>query len=633
LRGAALALRNADEALADLDASIERIGRQESEPLRQLRVDLLAGLKRNDQVEQELRALAKEFGRIVYFENLAVLYTSLGRLDAAEQVMRDAVAADPANVEAKVKLAQFQSRYRQQPAEAERTLKQFVADAPDNQQLLVYLGNFYEAGNRLDEARQTYEQAAEKGKKTSDGLNARNRLAALLIRAGQVPEALESLNDILEDEPDNLAALLARGEIHFAAGRSDEAVADFRGVLRREPENAVGLVLMARTHEARGDRPLAEDAYRRLLQAQPDNVEALTGLANLIGSAGQLDEAIKLFEQAAAAEPDSVAALAGLVAVRLEKGDLKDAEATARRFAALDDAQGTGQRELGRVLEAQGRLEEANQAFRKALLKKPDSSLALEGVVRTMQLRGQYPVATAFLTEHLEQYPDHVLARVLLGGNHLRAGQLVEARAALNQAIDQQPGLPRAYMVLAAAYPADPAARIKTYEQGIAANPTAGPLVQLLAGEHVAAGRPADAIKVYESQLDKDGMGPEVANNLAALLLDSREDAASHERALEIAQRFANSMSPMHLDTLGWAYYRTKDYPSAVRFLELAVAYGKSEPEARYHLAMAYLASDNATGARLELEKAVKEARPQAPWLAEARKTLASLSEKKAATG
>jgi len=78
------------------------------------------------------------------------------------------------------------------------------------------------------------------------------------------------------------------------------------------------------------------------------------------------------------------------------------------------------------------------------------------------------------------------------------------------------------------------------------------------------------------------------------------------------------------LDTVGWAYYRNKDYPQAVRFLERAVAAAGQAPQLRYHLGMAYVASGNTAGAKQELKQAVAD-KADYPGLAEAKEALAKL--------
>jgi predicted Zn-dependent protease len=116
------------------------------------------------------------------------------------------------------------------------------------------------------------------------------------------------------------------------------------------------------------------------------------------------------------------------------------------------------------------------------------------------------------------------------------------------------------------------------------------------------------------------------ANNLASLLLDFRTDPASYAEALELAKGLESSDNPAVLDTVGWAYYRNKDYPKAVQFLERAVAAAGQVPLLRYHLGMAYLASNNTDGARQELKQAVGSAKVDFPGIEVARETLKKLT-------
>lgn len=626
LRATVIALQNPEQGLAEYARAIDKLGPIDSRPIRQLRVDLLARLGRVAEVEKELRALIADFGAQLYYDNLARFYMGQNRPDEAEAVLREAVAADPANVRAKVEVARFQSVARRKPEEAEQTLKAYIAEDPENLELQTHLANFYEGGNRNDEALGIYEKVAAAAPTSAEGLAARNRIAALKLRAGRIDEGRERLDGILQDEPDNLQALLARGDLNFAAGRHEEAIADLRGVLRREPENVLGLTLLAQTHLATGDRALAEDAWRRLLRADPKNVEGLVGLATLVGEMQEVDEAQKLLDAALANAPQDPQALELAVGIALNNKDFRTAEKHARALAASEAAAaGVGQRELARVFEAEGKFGPAVDAYRKALEQKPDSAFSLEGVVRSLYLGKRGAEAAPFLTEHLERYPDHVMARVLLADTLLRERKLEEARAAAELAIEQQPELVRAYIVLATTYQDDPAARIGVFERGLKAKPGSGDLALLLAGEHQNAGRPEEAIKVLEQALESKENAPRIANNLAALLIDHRRDDKSHARALEIAKRFANTQNPMYLDTLGWAYYHNEDMDSAIRYLELAVVFGGNEPIVRYHLGMAYLAADNKVGAKEELGKAVAKVPPGTPWLAEAQATLAKL--------
>jgi predicted TPR repeat methyltransferase len=59
----------------------------------------------------------------------------------------------------------------------------------------------------------------------------------LLLEAGQVAEAADAFEEILEIEPGFVPALFSRGLVRMQAGDADAAAADFRAVLERQPSH------------------------------------------------------------------------------------------------------------------------------------------------------------------------------------------------------------------------------------------------------------------------------------------------------------------------------------------------------------------------------------------------------------
>jgi Flp pilus assembly protein TadD len=140
-------------------------------------------------------------------------------------------------------------------------------------------------------------------------------------------------------------------------------------------------------------------------------------------------------------------------------------------------------------------------------------------------------------------------------------------------------------------------------------------------------GTTGEAIQVYDLVLEKSPGNPLVANNLASLLLDHRQDKASLARALELAKPLATSGDPISMDTLGWAYYRNGDYPKAVRDLERAVATEAGNPLLQYHLGKAYVAARNPVGARQHLRRALELGGETSAFAADARTALKALGD------
>ena len=98
------------------------------------------------------------------------------------------------------------------------------------------------------------------------------------------------------------------------------------------------------------------------------------------------------------------------------------------------------------------------------------------------------------------------------------------------------------------------------------------------------------AITEYEHMLSKQPGSMIVANNLASLLSDHRNDKASLERAQSLAEILRESQVPQFKDTVGWVSYRRGDYVNAVSLLENAAAALPNIALVHYHLGMSYIA-------------------------------------------
>jgi tetratricopeptide (TPR) repeat protein len=216
--------------------------------------------------------------------------------------------------------------------------------------------------------------------------------------------------------------------------------------------------------------------------------------------------------------------------------------------------------------------------------------------------------------------------RFIEGGVYAREGNTAAAEQVFREIVEDQPAAAKAWVALANVFRKDPAKRIDVYQRGLAANPGNSELGLLLGTEYELAGRFDEAIAHYEQLLKANPNVMPAVNNLATLLSDHRSDAASYARALELARRLESASNPAELDTVGWAYYRNKDYARAIEFLQKAVDGAPEVPLLRYHLGMAYFAQGDATNARRELQHAVDRAKDDFPGLAEAKQTLIRLN-------
>ena len=620
--GIYIARSEPDAALDLVDDRLLVASGDNRKKLQQFRVIMLRAVNRNDEVEADLTAMLEEYpDDQVIAVTLAQLYASQGRIDESEKILRRIVDSDPTNAERRVEFVRFLANQRGLEA-AEAALKEFIAETPDEMKLQLALGRLHESSENFDEAYSAYE-AIEQANPTSEiGLEARNRMVAIKIRQGETDEARQMIADILQTEPNNAEALLVKAAFSFTDRDYDAAVTDLRTVLRSEPDSERARLLLARSHTGSGDAQLAQDAYRRLIEMNPNHPSASSELADLLARRGNLEEAEEVLRAKLEVTPDDRRAASNLVEALLLQGNTDDAEIEARTLMERDDPTGLAEYQLGRVLQAKNSNREAIAAYQLALTKNPEATQALQGLVAALIEDGEIGEAIGYLEKHGADYPEQIAPKLLLGAVLALDGNRAAAEEQFEAVIALQPNANRAYASLAALYPDNAMARIGIYERGVAANPTDETLGLLLASEYERAQEMDKAIEIYQVLMKVNESNDLVANNLAALLLDFRDDAASFNTALEVAKRFEDSKQPAMLDTLGWAYYRTGDYLNAIRYLGDATAGASNVALLHYHLGMAYMRSNNTVLARTELERAVELAKSDFPGIDEARATL-----------
>jgi len=397
-------------------------------------------------------------------------------------------------------------------------------------------------------------------------------------------------------------------------------------VLANEPHQTQSLLLLARTYRNQGLTAQAVDSYRRLLEQVPDQEEALSELTTLVIEQRDFQTAEELLRSRLEADPGDIQAASLLIEVLITQDKLTDAEERSRRLMGTDEGLTVGAFQLGRILQAQRKYPESVDAYRVALDGAPNSAVALEGLVFSLIRSGDVEEAKEILESKIAQDPGEIASRYLLGNILAEEGDAQAARALYEEVLVRTPQFANGYLAVARTYTGNPDSQAAVYRRGLAAIPGNAELGILLGTIYEESAEYEQAIALYDQVLEANPDAAFIRNNLAATLLDRREDAASYERALELARGFAQNRNPVFLDTLGWAHYRAGDAENAVRYLERAVANEQAATTSivHYHLGMAYAASDNIVGARQELTRALEMG--EFEWSEQARSALSALN-------
>ncbi len=167
-------------------------------------------------------------------QNLAVIYAKTGRLDAAVEQYRSALAIEPLHEAALYGLAWTFSqsrRYADAVPVYETIVQYFPADAKAR---LQYAHALREAG-RADDALREY---AEVTRLDPQGIEARMNAGLLLRDRGRPALAADVFRDALRVRPDLVDARVFLAEVSLQLGQRDDALRELREVLRQKPDHA-----------------------------------------------------------------------------------------------------------------------------------------------------------------------------------------------------------------------------------------------------------------------------------------------------------------------------------------------------------------------------------------------------------
>jgi len=199
-----------------------------------------------------------------------------------------------------------------------------------------------------------------------NNLDARLARARIYAWSGDITRAEAEVLEVLAVVPDNADALAARALFQAWAGKSDQALASYDELLSIAPEHQSGRRLRAQTGAWAGRAEESIVAYEALLAENPDDVEARIGLATTLGYAGRHARSIEEFDDVLARAPRDMRALTGAAKAQAAAGHLIEAERAADRAVDVDPENGSAWATLGQVYRAQNRDAAALEAFRTA---------------------------------------------------------------------------------------------------------------------------------------------------------------------------------------------------------------------------------------------------------------------------
>ncbi len=483
------------------------------------------------------------------------------------------------------------------------------------------------AAIELKVASRQYEQALRMIEETDAPGNARLRLLQVIAldALGRHQQALDRINALVADQPNNLEFLLRKSVLLERTGKFTEAEAVIGRMLeidptyeaayalgfrlfRNEAPDARKFLLLLRKlqgvrphsrlaryqtaylHVVRSELDRAEAIYRSLLETGPPDPAVLRDLVALLGRASRWDEAQTLLIESIEEDADNAALLDLLRQVTARTGDREPFFTRFERYLQQQDDSATKFLRLAGLYYDWHRLDPAIDAQRRAMAMDEPQRLPEHRVRLAELLReaGRHDEALAEIDRAIDAQPDRavlyrVKSRILTA---LERG--LDAVQVLREAIDRQTDDPLSLRIeLAGAYAQidQLAAGIEQLDRAIADAPNrAAELHYRKSHLSMRAGRPDRAEDALKAALAVDPNFAPANNDLGYTWADRGEHL--HE-AREMIQKAvaAQPDNAAYLDSMGWVMYKLGEFAPAVKLLARATELpGGNDPVLFDHL-------------------------------------------------
>ncbi len=160
--------------------------------------------------------------------------------------------------------------------------------------------------------------------------------ARQLAEAGSHREAEVAYNNLLQQDPNNLDALIGAGYNYSWNKQFDQARIKFETALSLDANATEALVGMAYNYAWAGNYAVARHTFQRLQSAQPTNIDAEKGLGYVSLWEGDGDEAVHYFRQLALHFPSEIEYRIALAQAYLIKHEVKNARLALQSALQLD---------------------------------------------------------------------------------------------------------------------------------------------------------------------------------------------------------------------------------------------------------------------------------------------------------
>lgn len=594
-----------DKAFDLVNSTIQKVG-ENKRAVKELQVLLIGMYARTNRIAEAepifIDLIEKYPDQSQYINQLALIYAQSKQVEKGEKLLLEAIEQSDNDNKNILSYINYVNQFRGEE-EATKTLERYVTDYKDQPRLKLALGGRYLKANNIDAARDIFEELTE-NPSVNESNEAKNQLAFMHLKDGHADKALILVEEVLQESPSNLRALMLRGTMALNRRDAPQAITDFRTMLRDQPNNLMVIRQLASAYILNGQEELAKDVVQKAVEIDASNKELNLLYARLQGKSKEFESAISTVEEILVTNEDDLVSIKTLFDLQIASKDYSGAKETAEKLKLASEDNPLGYYLSGVLLQSEQKYDEAEQEYLASLEKNPRANEPLSGLIRLYLTQKQNDKALDYLNGYIKNDPEYLVPYNLRGELGIAIKDYKLAKDSFEQAIERNNKWWIPYRGLSLSYAAQGKREqaMQALQRGFDNGANAERLGIDLALMQYRSGDRDAAINTYEKVIEKVPNSALAKNNLAMILVDDAANKQSIAKALEYVSDLANIEEPASLDTVGWVYYKAGEIDKSIEILTQAVDLAPEAAELHYHLGMAYADKGSAEKAKEHLK-------------------------------
>lgn len=287
--------------------------------------------------------------------------------------------------------------------DAERELKRFILDNPENCLAISSLGNAFVWQKKWTEAETAFRECVRLEPEAPDELR---KLGLVLFQLRKYGEAEKVFRSAAELKPDDAAIAFQLGVALGILQRYDESLAELDKAARLIPEDAPVYFQQGAVLVQKGETDQAIAAFKKALSIEPKMIRAHAAIAIALRDKKGVDVAIRYLDEALEKLPNEPILYFQKAVCLIAKGDLRGAGKLHEKIVELNPNSSDARIVLAGGLLAQGKRKEAIVELREGVKLGPDDHRAFLRLADALEADGQLEESLKVRLETITKWPD-----------------------------------------------------------------------------------------------------------------------------------------------------------------------------------------------------------------------------------